>query len=344
MQITEKETINKILYNQYGITGIHRIRQIKARSMCLIYKVETDKYHYIVKIKPNMLFEQRKIFQFREYLKNNHICIPDTYCTLQGHPYLYIDKYILEVQEFIENENKLFAFIAVTENNYLSSIKLLYDFHNNSYNYKKNIIGAAHFYNEMNNRLYSRGLINSLFSQPILFGEKIIKTIKEDANGFSAICVITELLNDLSTILELTLPDITRQSKIINHGDFHIGNILFQKKSIVALIDFDFAFSEIYCYDLITLLGYAAFLFNPFCPEKRNAPTIQYLLIERMIESYVCNITNFRVSELLIRRLLHARLIGLMLYMASSCSNIEDIIQIIKEFSLIYNDIKRLSR
>lgn len=344
MHITEKEKINKILYDQFGIAGIHQIRQIKGKSMCLIFKVETDKgQHYILKIKPNTLFEQRKVFEFREYMRNNHICIPKPYRTLQGNPFSAIDKYILEVQEFIENDNKSFAFMPVRDNHYLSCIKLLHEFQNNSYNYEKNIVGPTYFYNNMNNRLYSRGLINLLFSQPILFGEKIIKIIKENADGLPAICVITELLNDLALILELTLPDITKQQKIMNHGDFHIGNILFRGDNIVALIDFDFTFTEIYCYDLITLLGYAAFLFNPFCPEKRDIPPIQNSLVERMIESYIHNIVNFKVSELLIRRLLHARLIGLVLFMANLCTNAEDIIQITKEFSLIYNDIKRIA-
>ena len=200
----------------------------------------------------------------------------------------------------------------------------------------------AYSFDPLSLRWYGRGLDNLLFITPILTGQSILHT-KTTAENKHLHDFILSTVNSLAQIQQNLDKASIKSLKIINHGDYHLGNILFHNPNIAAVIDFDFCFTESCLFDLLHFIGYAIFTYNPtengFSQWKPDLnPDLGNQVIHRYRELFPdCFLPSKQCQSLL-----KARILGMMLKACQLMQDKPDMTIVVDRFQEILKKLNRV--
>lgn len=262
MSESSHEMLNALLEAFYDVGCINELNPIRSDHMCRVYMIDTSRSKYIVKFLPSFLKKGDKEFRFINFLKKHQFKTPDVLPAKAGRTNLPLGSYSIEVQEFIPHDATDNLSKQQVEDLYLKAAEQLGTLHILSSLYGKTIEKPTYSFDPLKLQWYGRGLDDLLFVTPILAGQSVLHT-KISAKNKDLRDFILSAVNSLAQIQQNMDKKSIQSLKIINHGDYHLGNILFQNPDIAAVIDFDFCFTESYLFDLLHFIGYALFTYNP---------------------------------------------------------------------------------
>jgi len=223
------ELIMDLIKKNYGFSEPMNYKLVNADNMCSVYIIYSAGNKYIVKIKPDFFINNEKAIDFMGFLHENDLKVPKIIKTKQNKSYICIPEFIIEVHEYISNDTRWLVSNPRMEEIYISAAALLGTYHTIAHKYNKKIQNPVYFYAASNKKWYGRGIYDLLFISPIQLGQKLVYSISNTCENKYVKDAVVKIINRIADIQKNTHSVIASSHILINHGDFHIGNILYKK-------------------------------------------------------------------------------------------------------------------